>query len=70
LEALAERVGAQMLRLIDGAWKAGKKLWEMGQVAFDVTSRIAGLVGGWENLAFVLIGLKILPTVMMLGKLG
>ncbi|MDG4866555.1 tape measure protein [Guyparkeria sp. 1SP6A2] len=70
LEELAERIGAQMLRLIDGAWRAGKKIWEMGQVAFDVTGRIAGLVGGWENLAFVLIGLKILPTVMMLGKLG
>ncbi len=70
LQALADKVGAQMVRLIDAATIAAKKLWALGVAAFDVANRVAGMVGGWENLAIILIGLKILPTVMMLGKLG
>lgn len=70
LQALADRVGAQMVRLIDGLTIVAVKLWHFGQVALDVGTRIAGMVGGWENFAMILIAAKILPTSLLLGQLG
>lgn len=70
LQELANRVGTQMVRLIDVLTTVAVKLWHLGKVALDVGNRIASLVGGWDNFVMILLAAKILPTALLLGQLG
>lgn len=70
LQVLANRVGNQMVRLIDVLTRVATKLWHFGQIALDVGNRIAGMVGGWDNFVMILMAAKIAPTGLLLGQLG
>jgi len=36
----------------------------------EVTTAVAGMVGGWKNLGIILVGLKLAPLILTVGKLG
>ena len=45
-------------------------LWEFGTAVVDSTRKIADFVGGWKNLALILVGLKLAPLALSLLQLG
>lgn len=45
-------------------------VWQVGSAIHSATTKIAGMVGGWENLAFILMGLKLAPLISSMVALG
>lgn len=62
LQALAEKIGASLTDAIQKAAAAGRGLWTALVVVAGGIDKIATAVGGYENLAYLAVGL------MMAGK--
>lgn len=63
LQKWAETAGAQLAEMAKGAWALGSA---MG----GVTIFVKDLVGGWENLAYIFVGIKLAPLIVSMGSLA
>lgn len=55
LQAWAKDIGEKLTRFFDAAWNTLPKVWEGIQRFGDKLAWVADLVGGWDNLAMVLV---------------
>lgn len=70
LAKLANDIGVKLKEGFLAAWKAGEAFWKILQTLGRVVSWLAGVMGGYENLAMavaVLMGGKLLLSVVSLG---
>jgi len=69
LQKLADDVGGKLKEGFIAAWKAGQALWRVMQTLGRVTSWLAGVMGGYENLAIALAGLMAGKFLLSIGML-
>ena len=63
LQAYAKDVGEKLIKFATGLWAAGSAI-------SSAISNIADLVGGWENLIYILAALKLAPLISSVWGLG
>jgi cation transport regulator ChaC len=63
LQAYAKDVGEKLIKFATGLWAAGSAI-------SSAISNIADLVGGWENLIYILAALKLAPLISSLWSMG
>lgn len=69
LRALADSFGKKLVRGLEAAWEAGVALTKVLAGLGGVLSRVAGVLGGWENLGIALASLVGVKLVVALGSL-
>lgn len=70
LQKLAADIGGKLKDGFVAAWRAGEALWKILSTLGRIVSWLAGVMGGYENLAMaiaVLMGGKLLLSVISLG---
>lgn len=63
LAAYAKKLGDGITYVVDEMWSLGKATWAN-------VSAVTEAVGGWKNLALILVGLKLAPLAVSLVQLG
>ncbi|UXN07510.1 hypothetical protein [Bartonella sp. HY761] len=67
LDEWCQKISDNMINMMTIAWAVIERLWAAGNKIFGVLDNIAGYVGGWENLAMVLITLPLAPALMRMS---
>lgn len=70
LQVWAERVGQYMVEAITSIKQFGVWLYNTGQTVVAVSTKVANFVGGWENLAMIMVALKATSMVGWLTSLS
>jgi len=63
LQALAQQWGTTLMSFARGTWA-------IISAVSSATNSIAELVGGWDNLIYIMVAAKVAPLVTSIGKLG
>ena len=70
LQELAEQVGGNLVSAFKAAWSFGERAIPVMKDLVRTVGSIASAVGGWENLAKILIGLKVAHILSPLVSMG
>lgn len=63
LQAYAKDIGDKLVGFAEGVWAAGTAI-------SNITSLISNMVGGWENLIYILTIIKLAPLIASIYQLG
>ncbi|MBH9981794.1 hypothetical protein H3S89_03160 [Bartonella sp. B10834G6] len=62
IDRWCENISRDLIATMTVAWAVVEKLSIAGQAIFNVLDKISGYVGGWENMAIILLALPVVPA--------
>lgn len=62
IDRWCENISRDLIATMTVAWAVVEKLSIAGQAIFNVLDKISGYVGGWENMAIILLAMPVVPA--------
>lgn len=67
IDRWCQTISTDLIATMTVAWSVVEKLIVAGEAIFGVLDKISGYVGGWENLALILLALPVVPGLMRMA---
>lgn len=67
IDRWCQTISTDLIAIMTVTWGVVEKLVVAGQAIFAVLDTISGYVGGWENLALILLALPVVPGLMRMA---
>lgn len=67
LDKWCKQISDGLTQAMTIGWAVAETLWTAGEKIFHVLDGISGYVGGWENLAMILIALPVAPSLFKIA---
>lgn len=67
IDRWCQTISTDLIATMTVAWGVVEKLIVAGEAIFTVLDKISGYVGGWENLALILLALPVVPGLMRMA---
>ncbi|MBI0166483.1 hypothetical protein H3V13_00715 [Bartonella sp. M0280] len=67
LDKWCKQISDGLTQAMTIGWAVAETLWTAGEKIFHVLDGISGYVGGWENLALILIALPVAPSLFKIA---